>query len=192
VAIAYRADDAQRLMREIGGGAPMANTLSGTWRGLGHQTGRGETHNYPVVMRITPDGGSTDYPSLRCGGSLTQLSAGGSMAQFREHITYGNCLDGGTIDVKLNGSKLDWKWAGDDIVVTAELEPPCTVTDPTGTPLNVRDGPNGTITGTLSNGAAVTIAESKVADNGKPWVKVVDAETVRPIGWVFREFVSCY
>ena len=76
--------------------------------------------------------------------------------------------------------------------MTAELEPPCTVTDPTGTPLNVRDGPNGTITGTLSNGAAVTIAESKVADNGKPWVKVVDAETVRPIGWVLREFVSCY
>ena len=77
-------------------------------------------------------------------------------------------------------------------MVTAQLEPPCKVTDPTGTPLNVRDSPNGTITGRLSNGASVTIVESKIADNGKPWVKVVDAGTEKPIGWVFRDFVSCF
>ena len=29
----------------------------------------------------------------------------------------------------------------------------CKVTDPTGTPLNVRDGPNGKVIGTLANGA---------------------------------------
>jgi hypothetical protein len=44
----------------------------------------------------------------------------------------------------------------------------CKVTDPTGTPLNVRDSPNGKITGTLAH------------------------KTKKPIGWVFREFVSCF
>ena len=33
----------------------------------------------------------------------------------------------------------------------------CKVTDPTGTPLNVRDGPNGKVIGTLANGALVAI-----------------------------------
>ena len=68
----------------------------------------------------------------------------------------------------------------------------CKVTDPTGTPLNVRESPNGKITGTLANGTEVTIVESKDAANGKPWVKIVDYKTKRPIGWVFREFVSCF
>ena len=68
----------------------------------------------------------------------------------------------------------------------------CTVTDPTGTPLNVRESPNGKIVGTLADGALVAIVESKDAANGKPWVKIVDAKTKQPIGWVFREFVSCF
>lgn len=68
----------------------------------------------------------------------------------------------------------------------------CKVTDPTGTPLNVRDGPNGKVIGTLANGALVAIVEYKDADNGKPWVKIVDHKTKKPIGWVLREFVSCF
>jgi len=68
----------------------------------------------------------------------------------------------------------------------------CKVTDPTGTPLNVRDSPNGKITGTLANGSLVGIVEYKDAANGKPWVKIVDPKTKTPIGWVFREFVSCF
>lgn len=66
------------------------------------------------------------------------------------------------------------------------------MTDPTGTPLNVRKSPNGKIIGTLANGTFVIIVESKNAANGKPWVKVQHAETKKPIGWVFREFVSCF
>jgi hypothetical protein len=55
-----------------------------------------------------------------CGGSLTALSTAGNEAQFREHITYGECLDDGPIDVKLLQGKLAWKWSGvDDILVTA-------------------------------------------------------------------------
>ena len=68
----------------------------------------------------------------------------------------------------------------------------CKVTDPTGTPLNVRASPNGRITGTLANGTTVAIVESKTAANGKPWVKVEAYDIQKPIGWVFREFVSCF
>jgi hypothetical protein len=68
----------------------------------------------------------------------------------------------------------------------------CKVTDPTGTPLNIRKSPNGQIVGTLANGSLVAIVEHKDAANWKPWVKVVDAMTKKPIGWVFREFVSCF
>ena len=49
----------------------------------------------------------------------------------------------------------------------------CKVTDPTGTPLNGRSGPNGKITGKLANGALVSITEYADDANGKPWVDVV-------------------
>jgi hypothetical protein len=67
----------------------------------------------------------------------------------------------------------------------------CTVNDPTGTPLNVRSDPNGDVVGTLANGIAVAVVESRIASNGKGWVKVADPKTQSPIGWVFRDFVSC-
>jgi hypothetical protein len=47
----------------------------------------------------------------------------------------------------------------------------CKVTYPTGTPLNVRDGPNGKVISTLASGAVVAIVDYKDADNGKPWIK---------------------
>jgi hypothetical protein len=68
----------------------------------------------------------------------------------------------------------------------------CKVTDPTGTPLNVRESPNGKVIGTLANGSLVAIVEHKDAANGKPWVKIVGYQSRKPIGWVFREFVSCF
>jgi hypothetical protein len=53
----------------------------------------------------------------------------------------------------------------------------CKVTDPTGTPLNVRESPKGKIIGTLANGTFVTIVEFKNAANGKPWSR---SSTTRP------------
>jgi Bacterial SH3 domain len=66
----------------------------------------------------------------------------------------------------------------------------CKVTDPTGTPLNVRDAP--TARGTIVNGVLVSVIEYTDDVNGKPWVRVKDYKTQKPIGWVFRKFVSCF
>jgi hypothetical protein len=73
-------------------------------------------------MSITQGGGSIDYPSLSCGGSLTELSNGGTSAEFQEHITYGKCIDGGTITVNLVNGRLAWTWLGSGVNVIAVLE----------------------------------------------------------------------
>ncbi|WP_201537340.1 SH3 domain-containing protein [Psychrobacter immobilis] len=68
----------------------------------------------------------------------------------------------------------------------------CKVTDPTGSQLNVRSSAAGKVTGKLSNGKVVYITDLDYDDKGKPWVLIFDAKNDNYIGWVFREFVSCY
>jgi hypothetical protein len=80
------------------------------------------------------------------------------------------------------------------LLTTAQAEDVCKVTDPTGTPLNVRQTPNGRIVGTLKNGREVYIEETASDDKGKPWAKVsvVNKGKKQVLGWVLREFISCY
>jgi hypothetical protein len=68
---------------------------------------------------------------------------------------------------------------------TPGLAQACVVTDPTGTPLNVRTTPAGSIAATLANGTPVTIRQY----SGN-WVYVTHASGA-PIGWVFRPYLSC-
>ncbi|HMQ57741.1 MAG TPA: SH3 domain-containing protein [Rhizobiaceae bacterium] len=49
--------------------------------------------------------------------------------------------------------------------------PVCTVADPTGTPLNIRLGPNDTILGTAKNGTKLEFIDH-VEHNGKRWARV--------------------
>ncbi len=87
-------------------------SLTGTWTGSGHQSPAGKTSDYPIIMMISDDGGSIQYPSLSCGGSLTRLSGDSTSAQYRETITYGQCINGGTITVRLFQGRLSWTWVG--------------------------------------------------------------------------------
>jgi S1-C subfamily serine protease len=66
----------------------------------------------------------------------------------------------------------------------------CLVADPTGTPLNVRTVPNGQIVDVLRNGFAVRIIKA-ASSGGKAWVYVVRADNNVPLGWVFRDFLTC-
>lgn len=66
----------------------------------------------------------------------------------------------------------------------------CKVTDPTGTPLNIRDQSE-RIIGTIENGRLVFVQRYSEDDNGKPWAYVATPGGKR-LGWVYREFISCY
>lgn len=70
--------------------------------------------------------------------------------------------------------------------------PRCRVMDPTGTPLNVRDSPNGAIIGRLRNGLLVTRVRIADDERGRPWAYVTDRSTGEPLGWVYREFIACF
>ncbi len=68
----------------------------------------------------------------------------------------------------------------------------CKVTDPTSTPLNVRAKVAGKVIATVPNGKTVYITEYDYDKKGRPWVLIFDARTNKYIGWVYREFVSCF
>jgi hypothetical protein len=68
----------------------------------------------------------------------------------------------------------------------------CRVMDPTLTPLNVRTGPNRSIIGNLPNGMLVSVTDRSVDQNGKPWVYISRYSDGGPLGWIFREFISCF
>lgn len=64
----------------------------------------------------------------------------------------------------------------------------CTVDDPTGTPLNVRSAPNGSILTTLANGTQVEIVdEMKIGT--KHWLFI--ARQGERLGWVFGAYIVC-
>jgi hypothetical protein len=77
-------------------------------------------------------------------------------------------------------------------VASAAAQQRCRIMDPTGTPLNVREQPGGRVVGQLANGRLVSAAEQVRDANGRLWVFVHDLQSGDPIGWVFREFVSCF
>ena len=90
-------------------------SMAGVWRGTGHQSPAGKQgSDWSIVMTIGNGGGSIEYPSLSCGGTLTQISRDATSAQFRESITHGRtaCIDGGTITARLVNGKLAWTWFG--------------------------------------------------------------------------------
>jgi hypothetical protein len=67
---------------------------------------------------------------------------------------------------------------------------PCTVQDPTGTPLNVREVPNGEIYATLRNGVVVRANAARM-HKGKPWVFVDRWPDDNAVGWVFDDYMIC-
>lgn len=89
--------------------------IVGEWTGTVHQSGSG---SYGVVMTLSSaSGGSTEYASLNCGGSLSGGGSGG-VYNFTETITNGRateksggCIDG-NIKAVLQGNWMFWEWTG--------------------------------------------------------------------------------
>ena len=94
---------------------------------------------------------------------------------------------GGTIgndDKALSGSRPELQSGGAD-----QDRNTCVIADPTGTPLNIRTSPNGKIVGKIANGERVRISDQTTED-GKQWAYISNTAS-RPMGWVFRRFLSC-
>ncbi|MGE7468625.1 SH3 domain-containing protein [Bosea sp. NPDC003192] len=68
----------------------------------------------------------------------------------------------------------------------------CAVTDPTGTPLNIRETPNGEIIGRVSNGVGIRVINTSSDERGRAWALISPRGRNHVVGWVYREFVSCY
>ena len=68
------------------------------------------------------------------------------------------------------------------------IEIACTVADPTGTPLNIRDAPNGRVVMTLSNGTRVKRTGERNL-GGKRWSLV--ANEAGALGWAFSAYLEC-
>lgn len=62
----------------------------------------------------------------------------------------------------------------------------CVTADATGTPLNVRAQPRGTIIMTLDNGVALTVEETRTV-KGKVWARISGPTN----GWVFKNYLDC-
>jgi len=67
----------------------------------------------------------------------------------------------------------------------------CRVADPTGTALNVRTTPNGKIVSTLNNGTPVSLLDRTSDHSGRSWVYVGSYPSLKPIGWVYSDFLDC-
>jgi hypothetical protein len=66
----------------------------------------------------------------------------------------------------------------------------CVVADPTGTPLNVRASPNGSILGALYNGTRVSVLNVVVDRGGETWAYIAPLGPGRR-GYVFRNYLVC-
>lgn len=69
----------------------------------------------------------------------------------------------------------------------------CEVIDSTGTPLNVRNTPDGSVVNTLERGRVIDSLEVRTDSQGRPWARVGNFVQGRyqVLGWVFKEFISC-
>ena len=67
----------------------------------------------------------------------------------------------------------------------------CQVTDPTGTPLNIRSSPSGEITGTVTNGLQVHLVRTEQDTSGRSWSLIEQVGDDRTLGWVYREYIDC-
>lgn len=70
----------------------------------------------------------------------------------------------------------------------------CTVSDSTGTPLNVRSTPGGKkIVGKLKNGTVVYVENYSGDAKDQSWaeVRLKRSSKTKPLGWVLQDFLVC-
>ncbi len=141
----------------------------------------------PVCTVVDPTGTPLNVREGPNGKVLSTLKRG-SVVEFIEHRDHG-----GSRWALVARYAEAWGWVfgaylnceGED-----EYGEICTVADPTGTPLNVREEPNGRILGTWQNGVRVRPYEEQRV-NGKLWYAVERLAEDNAAGWVFDAYLKC-
>jgi uncharacterized protein len=67
----------------------------------------------------------------------------------------------------------------------------CYVKDPTGTPLNVRETPNGAVVDALTNGTLLRVIGTQQDTRGRDWALITRPGEDRALGWAFRDYIAC-
>jgi hypothetical protein len=67
----------------------------------------------------------------------------------------------------------------------------CVVSDPTGTPLNIRATPNGKVVGKVRNGTTVYAVMYSGDSQDRSWTKIKLTPRGAAKGWVLTEFLEC-
>ncbi|HYR11351.1 MAG TPA: hypothetical protein VEQ60_26455 [Longimicrobium sp.] len=106
------------------GGVPMQ--FIGTWNGIGSQSDQpGEwTIEAIIVGGPAEQVGTISYPSLECGGVLLLRGVRDGALEVLEDITYGDCVDQGTITLTPTGEgtlRFDWRIDGSDVIARGTL-----------------------------------------------------------------------
>ncbi|HOZ26974.1 MAG TPA: hypothetical protein PLH23_09370 [Hyphomonadaceae bacterium] len=86
---------------------------AGDWYGIGQQVGpTGIQSTWTIQLSLTSSADAAiDYPSLGCKAVLHALKRSGDEIEFREEITEGNCITGGTINVRYRDNRIFWFWS---------------------------------------------------------------------------------
>ncbi len=96
-----------------------ATGLGGSLEGRVSQSDMSET--YAMSMTLDGGGGHIRYPSAPCDGDLQFIGTDGVTYRYKEHITHGDCIDGGTIQMRRRAPGDDtawiWRWDAEDVVV---------------------------------------------------------------------------
>jgi len=97
----------------------LASGLGGSLQGRVTQNDTSET--YAMNMTLDGAGGRISYPSAPCDGDLQFMNSDGTTYRYKEHITRGDCIDGGVIQLRRRTPGDDtnwvWRWDSDDVNV---------------------------------------------------------------------------
>jgi hypothetical protein len=99
------------LLAGCSGSDSALKTMTGTWYGNGNQLDNGTT--WSIKVNLSDKEQSIEYPSLKCGGTLTLIDEAEKKLTFQETITFGigRCTNKGYVELTLNTDELlDFKY----------------------------------------------------------------------------------